>query len=112
MNDRAERLSTLVTSIVKSLVDHEDSVAVRLDRVEALCMFVVQCHPQDFGKVIGRRGANAHALRVLVRGAGRKLKLDAYLKVIDPQGREYRVPDPEWAPVGVEPGSKPPGSAQ
>jgi len=35
---------------------------------------------EDFGKVIGKRGRTAEAIRTVLKGASAKLKKDAYLR--------------------------------
>ncbi len=66
MRDEAE----LVEYLARRLVEHEDQVAV--DEVEEDGMLVIRLHvaPDDLGRVIGRGGRIARALRTVVRAAG------------------------------------------
>jgi len=90
------RLEILVQDIVKDLVDKEDEARVVAAQVDRLVLFTVTCSKQDFGKLIGRSGANADALRTIVRAAGRKYRLDAFLSIVDSNGVSYRPVDPEF----------------
>jgi predicted RNA-binding protein YlqC (UPF0109 family) len=36
--------------------------------------FTIHAHPDDAGKLIGKQGRNASSLRIIVSGAGRKLR--------------------------------------
>jgi uncharacterized protein len=89
------RLTEITGMLMRALVDKEDEVHVIANAVATLMLFEVRCAPDDFGKLIGRGGANAKSLRLFIRAMGRKHGLDAYVKVIDPQGHEYRIPDPD-----------------
>ena len=104
------RLTEVASLLARSLVDYEEQVAVKAHVVDTLVLFEVRTAPSDFGKLIGRYGANARSLRLFIRAMGRKHGIDAYVKVIDPQGHEYRIPDPEASESDAgprRPGPKP-----
>jgi predicted RNA-binding protein YlqC (UPF0109 family) len=63
-------MEELLTWIARGLVDEPD--AVRVERVDELDAIVLRLSvaPDDVGKVIGRQGRVARALRTLVRSAG------------------------------------------
>jgi predicted RNA-binding protein YlqC (UPF0109 family) len=60
----------LVEYLARRLVEHQDQVAV--DEVEEDGILVIRLHvaPEDLGRVIGRGGRIARALRTVVRAAG------------------------------------------
>jgi predicted RNA-binding protein YlqC (UPF0109 family) len=60
----------LVEYLARRLVEHEDQVSV--DEVEEDGMLVIRLRvaPEDLGRVIGRGGRIARALRTLVRAGG------------------------------------------
>ena len=62
----------LVTMIVRALVDDPEQVAVNKIEGERSIIFEVRVAPDDLGKVIGKGGRIANALRTLVRAAGTK----------------------------------------
>ena len=58
-----------MTFVVRTLVDHPDAVHVEV-REDAQGVFVaLRVAPEDMGKVIGRQGRIARALRSVVRAA-------------------------------------------
>jgi len=60
----------LLAWIARGLVDEPDAVRVeRVDEVDAIVLHL-SVAPDDVGKVIGRQGRVARALRTLVRSAG------------------------------------------
>ena len=63
-------MEELLAWIARGLVDEPD--AVRVERVDELDAVVLRLSvaPDDVGKVIGRQGRLARALRTLVRSAG------------------------------------------
>ncbi len=62
----------LVTMIVRALVDEPEQVVVNKVECERSVIFEVRVAPDDLGKVIGKGGRIANALRTLVRAAGTK----------------------------------------
>ena len=70
-------------ALVKAIVDHED--VVRLNVVESGSTIVLELRVarEDMGKVIGRDGSMAWALRTLVSNAAAKLKKRAVLQILE-----------------------------
>lgn len=63
-------MEELLAWIARGLVDEPDAVRVeRVDEVDAVVLYL-SVAPDDVGKVIGRQGRVARALRTLVRSAG------------------------------------------
>lgn len=90
-----------VEYIVKSLVGHPDDVVV--DRVvdEKGVLLTLTVHPEDLGRVIGKRGATAQSLRSLLRALGTKNDARYNLKIVDvdrPEG-ERDQPRPAAQPA-------------
>ena len=59
-------LSAALEHLVKGIVDHPDEVAVRSSSSPRGDVLEVRVHPDDRGRVIGRGGRTAKALRTLV----------------------------------------------
>lgn len=60
----------LLTYLVSSLVDHPDEIIVRESSGQRNIAYTVLVHPDDMGKVIGKNGRIANALRIVLRAAG------------------------------------------
>lgn len=69
--------------IVKSLVSHPEDVVVerRIDEKGVLLELTV--HPEDLGRVIGKRGVTAQSLRTLLRALGTKNDARYNLKIVN-----------------------------
>jgi uncharacterized protein len=65
-------MKELVEYIVKTLVDNPDAVSVNETAGEMATIIEVRTAPEDAGKVIGREGRIANALRAIVKAASAK----------------------------------------
>jgi predicted RNA-binding protein YlqC (UPF0109 family) len=64
--------------LVKGIVDHPDDVSVRERASKFGKPLEVAVHPDDFGRVIGRNGRTATAIRTVVHAVngGNKIRID------------------------------------
>ncbi|MDR2354947.1 MAG: KH domain-containing protein [Clostridiales Family XIII bacterium] len=63
-------MEELVRTIAASLVEHPDAIEVKtLDGEEGMTVIELHVAPEDMGKVIGKQGRIAKALRVVVKAA-------------------------------------------
>ena len=63
-------MQELVEYLAKGLVDHPDEVRVERIERDGAVVLELRVAPDDVGKVIGRQGRMARALRSIVRAAG------------------------------------------
>jgi len=73
----------LVELIVKSLVDNPDKVKITLLDGEQSSIIELTVAPEDMGRVIGKQGRNAQAIRVILGAAGMKLKKRVNLEILE-----------------------------
>jgi uncharacterized protein len=69
--------------IVKELVDFPDDVRIEEVEDDQGVVLELTVHPDDVGKVIGKRGRTAKALRALVRAAGALEDEDVTVEILD-----------------------------
>lgn len=69
--------------VARSIVDDPDSVIVELEEGRRGVMLRLHVAPDDMGKIIGRRGRVATAIRTLVRAAGAQEGVDAQVDIVD-----------------------------
>ena len=72
--------------LVKSLVDHPDDVKVDRKVDERGVLLSLHVNQLDMGQVVGRAGATAQALRLLLRIVGVKNNAHVNLKIEEPEG--------------------------
>jgi uncharacterized protein len=63
-------VAELVEFLARRLVDDPDAVRVEREERDDALVFHLQVAPEDVGKVIGRQGRIARALRAVVRAGG------------------------------------------
>jgi predicted RNA-binding protein YlqC (UPF0109 family) len=66
-------LEELLLYVARGLVDRPDEVRVVRSEREGAVVLELHVAPEDVGKVIGRNGRVARALRTLVRASGAKV---------------------------------------
>jgi len=73
----------LIYTIAKALVDHPDQVTV--DEVEGNQTSVLELKvaKEDLGKVIGKQGRTARAMRTILSAASAKIRKRAVLEIIE-----------------------------
>ena len=76
-------MKELVEAIAKALVDNPDQVQVRVIEGEQTIVFELRVHPSDLGKVIGREGRTAKAIRTILAAAGAKLRKRIALEILE-----------------------------
>ena len=72
--------------VVKSLVDNPSAVVINRSVDEMGVLLTLTVHPDDMGKIIGRDGNIAKALRTLLRVVGMKHNARVNLKINEPIG--------------------------
>lgn len=78
-----EKLNELVTYIAKSLVDNPDKVEVREVAGEQTAVLELKVAPEDLGKIIGKQGKTAKAIRTILGAAAAKMKRRAVLEILE-----------------------------
>ncbi|HEY4505945.1 MAG TPA: KH domain-containing protein [Candidatus Paceibacterota bacterium] len=85
--------------IIKELVDHPESVKIER-KIDAMGVLLsLDVHPEDMGKVIGRKGNTAIAIRTLLRIIGMKNNAKVNLKINEPEGGLHSAPPMSMQPV-------------
>jgi predicted RNA-binding protein YlqC (UPF0109 family) len=70
-------LEDALDHLVRGIVDHPDEVQVDLRDLRRGQVLEVRVHPDDLGKVIGRGGRTARALRTVMTAlGGRGVRVD------------------------------------
>lgn len=72
--------------VIKSIVDHPDDVKVTRAVDEMGVLLNLKVNPEDMGKIIGREGSTAKAIRTILRVIGSKNNARINLKIEEPEG--------------------------
>ena len=73
----------LIVAIVQPLVDFPDDVHVSVHEDESRETYLLSVNKSDMGKVIGKQGRVAKAIRTVVYAAGSNSKKKIYLEIED-----------------------------
>ncbi len=84
----AELDQAFLEQVVKSLVDKPDKVEINRTVDEMGVLLTLKVDQEDMGKIIGRDGNTAKAIRTLLRVVGMKNNARVNLKINEPDGRE------------------------
>lgn len=107
-------MKELVDYLARALVDNPEPVQVIENRGPGETLFQLKVGKEDLGKVIGKKGRTAKALRTLLAAVGAKQNVRVNLEIIEPdrddlvpaaedrtsdaaEGAEFGAPEPESA---------------
>jgi uncharacterized protein len=76
-------MTELVEFLAKSLVDHPDDVKIRTRERDQQTVIELEVAPDDLGKVIGRQGRTARAIRTILAAAGQRSRRRYTLDILD-----------------------------
>ena len=76
-------MKELIKSIAKALVDNPDEVEVTEVEGEKTSVIELKVAKEDLGKVIGKQGRTAQAVRTILSAASAKINRRAVLEIIE-----------------------------
>lgn len=59
-------IKELILTMVTPLVEHQDDVAIEVKETDDFMEYLLSVHPEDVGRVIGKQGRVARAIRTVV----------------------------------------------
>jgi len=77
------QMKELVEFVAKKLVEHPEDVNVRVIENDEGQLIELRVHPEDMGKVIGKSGKTARAIRSLLMSASTKSTTRAVLQIVE-----------------------------
>ena len=76
-------MKDLIEYIAKSLVDSPDEVVVSEVQGERTSVIELKVAKEDLGKVIGKQGRTARAMRTILSAASTKIRKRSVLEIIE-----------------------------
>jgi uncharacterized protein len=83
MTEQSGDMRALIEEIAKSLVDEPDQVSINQIDSEQGTVLELKVAPNDLGKVIGKQGRTARAMRTLLGAAGMKFHKRFTLEILE-----------------------------
>ena len=79
--------------VVKNIVDNPDQVEIERTIDDLGVLITLKVAKEDMGKIIGKSGQTAKAMRILLRLIGSKTESRVNLKILEPDGAEVELPN-------------------
>ncbi len=76
-------MEELITKIVSSLVDHPENISIEAIPGDHTVIYKLAVHAEDTGKVIGKQGRTADAIRTILKALGGKQNKKVVLEIKD-----------------------------
>ncbi len=76
-----EKIKTMVRKVSEMLVDNPDMITISEEMRDDTHIVILSVHSDDVGKVIGRNGQTAKALRALVNAAATRMGEKVLLEI-------------------------------
>ncbi|MFZ7128629.1 MAG: KH domain-containing protein [Desulfobacterales bacterium] len=76
-------MEDLIRIMIKALVDFPDDVVVQKIGSNSIAVYEIKVAKADMGKVVGKRGRNADALRTIVSAASAKHRQRSILEILE-----------------------------
>ena len=77
------KLTEIVEQMTKAIVDHPEKVEVKEIEGEKTTVIELKVAPEDLGKVIGKQGRTARAMRTILAAVSRKVNKKAVLEILE-----------------------------
>ena len=82
-SERAATATSVLSYIAEALADDPSAVSVDVDERQGKVILSLRVGPGDMGRIIGRRGRTAQAIRVLVGAAGARDGVTTSVDIVD-----------------------------
>jgi len=76
-------MKDLVEYVIKALVDNPEQVALTETKGQQITILELKVAKEDMGKVIGKHGQTARAIRTILSAASGKLKTRTVLEILE-----------------------------
>ncbi len=83
LNIGQERVVELISFVVVNLVEHPDDVTIDIVKRQDRDIYQVRVHQDDLGKVIGKGGQTARAIRVLLMAVSARTDQRIGLEIVE-----------------------------
>jgi len=73
----------LIKCIVHAMVDHPEQIEIAEVEGDRVSVFELKVAKEDMGKIIGKQGRNANAIRTIINAASAKLRKRVLLEILE-----------------------------
>ncbi len=76
-------MKDLIKHIVQAMVDYPEQVAISEVEGKQITVLEIKVAKEDIGKIIGKQGRNAQAIRTILNAASAKAKKRTIMEILD-----------------------------
>jgi len=90
-----EKAKECLEYLVNNIVENKEAVKIDVKHDEKGVLLELHVAEEDMGRVIGKKGKTADAMRIFIRTIGAREKANVSLMIIEPEGSsKFRKPEP------------------
>lgn len=76
-------MKELTKRIIQALVDHPEQIVISEVEGKQVTVLEIKAAKEDLGKIIGKQGRNAKAIRTILNAASAKIKKRTVLEIVE-----------------------------
>lgn len=76
-------LKEVLENLVKAIVDKPDEVRIIEIKGQSICIYELRVNAGDFGKIIGKHGQNAQAIRTIISSISAKAGKRVMIEILE-----------------------------
>ena len=76
-------MKELIKHIIQALVDHPEQIVISEVKGKQVTVLEIKAAKEDLGKIIGKQGRNAKAIRTILNAASAKTKKRTILEIVE-----------------------------
>jgi len=94
-NDDKDIVAAYLREILAGLVEHTEEIEVGVTEDEQGTLFTVKVHSEEWGRIIGKAGKTAKAIRDIIRIKGSMNGMKAAVKIDAPEFQKREETEPQ-----------------
>jgi predicted RNA-binding protein YlqC (UPF0109 family) len=94
MTTQTEQINDLLRALVETFIDHAHALSISAKEVPGAVYWTMQGHADDYGKLVGKKGAHVNALTLLVASLGTAADQLFTFKLLEPEPAPRRAASP------------------
>lgn len=82
-NQKKLEIKQTLEDLAKKLVDKPGELQIKMNEGDQTVVYELRCAKDEIGKVVGKKGAMAEALRTILKSLSAKQRIRAVLEICD-----------------------------
>lgn len=103
MTTQTEQINDLLRELVETFIDHAHALSISAKEVPGAVYWTMQGHADDYGKLVGKKGAHVDAMTLLVSSLGTAADQLFTFKLLEPEPAPRRPASPTKTAAHYDP---------